>query len=148
MSGQGVDVGGAGVDTARGSRAEADDRSLGDLVGELTREFSQLVRQEVQLAKTELKEEAAKAGRAAGRLTGAAVTAHMCALLVALAVAWALGEAIPVWAGLATVAAVLGVVAFVLYSQGRRDTQQIDPLPEETVETLKEDARWAKAQPK
>jgi Flp pilus assembly protein TadB len=139
MSGRGVDLGGD---------AAADDRSLGDLFGELTRDFSQLMRQEVELAKTELKEEASKAGRAAGQLTAAAVAAHLCVLIAALAVAWAIGEAIPVWAGLAIVAAVLGVVAAVLYSRGRREAQQIDPLPEQTIETLKEDARWAKAQPR
>jgi Flp pilus assembly protein TadB len=147
MSGQRVDVGSA-AGTTRGRGPDADDRSLGELVGELTGEFSQLVRQEMQLAKTELKEEAAKAGRAAGQLTGAAVAAHLCVLIAALAVAWAIGEAIPVWAGLAIVAAVLGVVAIVLYNRGRREVQQIEPLPEETIETIKEDARWVKAQPK
>jgi Flp pilus assembly protein TadB len=126
----------------------ADDRSLGELVGELTRDFSQLMRQEVQLAKTELKEEAVKAGRAAGQLTAAAVAAHLCVLLASLAAAWAIGEALPVWAGLAIIAAVLGVVAAVLYSRGREQARQIDLVPEETVETLKEDAQWARAQPK
>jgi hypothetical protein len=148
VSGRGVGVGGPGVDASRRGEPETDDRSLGELVGELTRDFSHLVRQEMQLAKTEIKEEAAKAGRAAGQLTAAAVAAHLCALLAALAVAWAIGEAIPIWAGLAIVALVLGVVALVLYSQGRGQVQQIDPLPQETIETLEEDARWARAQPK
>ena len=148
MSGQGIDVGDTGIDNAGRGGPTTDDRSLGELVGELTSDFSQLVRQEMQLAKVELKDEAVKAGRAAGQLTGAAVAAHLCALLAALAVAWAIGEAIPVWAGLAIVAAVLGIVAMVLYSRGRREIQQIEPLPEQTIETLKEDARWAKAQPK
>jgi Flp pilus assembly protein TadB len=129
VSGHSVDVGGAGVDASPRGEPDADDRSLVELVGELTREFSQLVRQEVQLAKTEVKEEAVKAGRAAGQLTGAAVAAHLCALLAALAVAWAIGEAIPVWAGLAIVAAILGLVAIVLYSRGRAQAQQIDPMP-------------------
>jgi len=148
MSGREVDVGSPGVDTTRASGSAVDDRSLGELFGELTRDFSQLVRQEVQLAKTEVREEAAKAGRAVGQLTGAAVAAHLCALLTALAIAWAIGEAIPVWAGLAIVAVVLGVVAIVLYSRGRGEIRDIEPLPEETIETLKEDARWAKAQPR
>jgi Flp pilus assembly protein TadB len=147
MSGRGVDAG-VDADVSRHGAPDPDDRSLGELVGELTQEFSQLVRQEMQLARTELKEEAAKAGRAAGQLAGAAVAAHLCALLAALAVAWAIGEAIPVWAGLAIVAAVLGVVATVLYRRGRGEIQEIEPLPEETIETLEEDARWAKAQPK
>lgn len=148
MSGQGIDAGDAGIDNVGRDGPATDDRSLGELVGELTSDLSQLVRQEMQLAKVELKDEAVKAGRAAGRLTGAAVAAHLCALLAALAVAWAIGEAIPVWAGLAIVATVLGIVAMVLYSRGRHEIQQIEPLPEQTIATLKEDARWAKAQPK
>jgi Flp pilus assembly protein TadB len=147
MTDRGVDGRSPGFD-ASGREDLADDRSLGELVGELTRDFSQLMRQEVQLAKTELKEEAVKAGRAAGQLTAAAVAGHLCILLASLAVAWAIGEAIPVWAGLAIVAAVLGVVAAVLYSRAREQARQIDLVPEETVETLEEDAQWARAQPK
>jgi hypothetical protein len=147
MSDRSVDVSGssAGVSNPADDR---DDRSLSGLVGELTRGFSELLRQEVQLAKTELREEAGKAGRAAGQLTGAAITAHLCVLLASLAVAWAIGEALEVWAGLAIVALVHGVLAAVLYGQGRDEARQIDVVPEETVETLKEDAQWAKAQPK
>jgi Flp pilus assembly protein TadB len=142
-------VGGRSLGLDASSREEfGDDRSLGELVGELTRDFSQLMRQEVELAKTELKEEAVKAGRAAGQLTGAAVAGHLCILLASLAVAWAIGEALPVWAGLAIVAAILGITAAVLYRRGRRQARQIDLVPEETVETLKEDAQWARAQPK
>jgi uncharacterized membrane protein YqjE len=147
MTDRGVDARRSGLD-ASGRDELTDDRSLGDLVGELTRDFSQLMRQEVQLAKTELKEEAVRAGRAAAQLTGAAVAAHLCLLLASLAVAWAIGEALSVWAGLAIVAAILGVIAAVLYSRGREQARQIDLVPEETVETLKEDAQWARAQPK
>jgi hypothetical protein len=143
MSGRGIET-----QAPAEAGADADDRSLGELFGALTADFSQLVRQEVQLAKSELKEEASKAGRAAGQLTGAAVAAHLCLLLASLAVAWAIGEAIPVWAGLAIVAAVLGVVAYALYSRGRHVVAQIEPLPDQTIETLKEDAQWAKAQPR
>lgn len=122
--------------------------SLGELFGELSRGFSQLMRQEVELAKTELREEAGKAAKAAGRLTGAAVTGHMCLLIASLAAAWALGEIVPVAVGLLIVAVVHGIVATVLYSQGRQQVADIDPLPDETIDTLKEDARWARAQPR
>jgi hypothetical protein len=131
-----------------GVTESGDDRSLGELFGELSREFSQLMRQEVQLAKTELREEATKAGRAAGQLTGAAVAGHLCILLASLAAAWGLGEVIPIGFGLLIVAVVHGVVAAGLFARGRNEAKQIDLVPDETVETLKEDARWAKAQPK
>lgn len=125
-----------------------DEPSLGELFGELSRGFSQLMRQEVELAKTELREEAGKAAKAAGRLTGAAITGHMCLLIASLAAAWALGEIIPVAVGLLIVAVVHGIVAAVLYSQGRQQAADIDPVPDETIDTLKEDARWARAQPR
>jgi Putative Actinobacterial Holin-X, holin superfamily III len=122
--------------------------SLGELFGALSREFGQLMRQEVQLAKTELREEAGKAGRAAVQLTGAGVTGFLCVLLASLAAAWGIGEFIPVAYGLVIIAAVHGVVAAVLYSRGRTEAEGIQPVPDETIETLKEDARWVKAQPR
>lgn len=122
--------------------------TLGELFGDLSRGFSQLMRQEIQLAKTELREEASKAGKAAGQLTGAAITGHMSLLVASLAAAWALGEVIPVAAGLLIVAIVHAVIAAVLYTRGRDQAKDINPVPDETIDTLKEDARWAKAQPR
>ncbi len=128
--------------------ADDDEASLGELFAELSRGFSQLVHQEIELARTELREEVGKAGKAAGQLTGAAVTGHMSLLIASLAAAWALGEVIPVAVGLLVVAVVHGIVAAVLYSRGRTQAADIDPVPDQTIDTLKEDARWARAQPR
>lgn len=138
------------VDLRPGPPAPTDDDepSLGELFGELSRGFSQLVRQEIELAKTEVREEAGKAGKALGQLTGAAITGHMGLLIASLAAAWALGEIIPVAVGLLIVAAVHGLVAAGLYTRGRRQAADIHPIPDETIDTLKEDARWARAQPR
>lgn len=130
----------------RGAGPPGSEPSLGELFGELTREFSELMRKEVELAKTELREEAGKVGRAAGQMTGAAVTAHLCVLLLSLAAAWALGEIMPIAVGLLIVAVLHGIAAAVLYSRGRAEVQSIQPVPDETVETLKEDAQWARRQ--
>ena len=130
------------------ARGEGDEPTLGELFGDLSRGFSQLIQQEIQLAKAELREEAAKAGKAAGQLTGAAITGHLCLLIASLAAAWAIGEAIPVYAGLLIVAVVHGAIAAVLYVRGRDQVKDINPVPDETIDTLKEDARWAKAQPR
>lgn len=129
------------------AHSEGDEASLGELFGELSRGFSQLVGQEIQLAKSELREEAGKAGKAAGQLTAAAVTGHLCLLIGSLAAAWAIGEVAPIAVGLLIVAVVHGVVAAVLYSRGRSTAEDIEVVPDETIESLKEDARWAKAQP-
>ena len=124
---------------------ERDERSLGELFGELNREFSHLVRQEVQLAKTELREEATKAGKAAGMLGGAGVAAVFGLLLLSFAAAWGLAEVMPVGFAFLIVGAVYVLVAVILFMRGRAQMKQVSPVPEQTMETLKEDVQWAKA---
>ncbi len=131
--------------------------SVGQLIGEVSRDMSTLMRQELELAKAELKAEAtkatgevkaqaAKAGKGAGMLGGAGYGGHMVALFLSLALMWALGSAIPLgWAAL-IVAVIWGIVAAVLYSMGRKQLKQVDfsglkqvnPKPEQTVETLQQ----------
>jgi hypothetical protein len=119
--------------------------SLGDLFGDLSRDFTTLMRQEVELAKTELREEAAKAGKAGGMFGGAAVAGYMCLLLLSFAAAWGLSEVIPEGFAFLIVAAVYGIAAAVLFMKGRSQMREVRPVPDETVETLKEDVQWAKA---
>ncbi|GAA2894415.1 phage holin family protein [Streptosporangium fragile] len=118
--------------------------SLGQLVGEIGEDLSKLMRQELQLAKAEVREEATKAGKAAGLLGGAGFAGYMVALLVTLAVMFGLGNVMDLgWAAL-IVAAVWAVIGAVLYVTGRARLREVSPKPERTVETLKEDARWAR----
>jgi uncharacterized membrane protein YqjE len=128
-----------------GARAPAyDDASLGELVSRLTGHMGTLTRQELALAKSELREEAKQAGKGAGMLGGAAFAGWMLALFVSLAAMWALGEAMHlVWAAL-IVAAIWALVAAVLAASGRKALREVSPKPEQTVETLKEDAQWLK----
>ncbi|WP_394619983.1 phage holin family protein [Lentzea sp. JNUCC 0626] len=118
--------------------------SLGELVGELAQDLSRLMRQELELAKAELREEAKKAGKATGMLAGAGFAGYMTAVLLSLAAVFALGAVLPLgWAAL-IVAAVWGVTAFVLYHSGRAQLRGVAPKPERTVESLQEDAAWAR----
>jgi uncharacterized membrane protein YqjE len=120
------------------------DESVGELVSQLTTDVGQLTRQELALAKAELQAEARKAGKGAGMLGGAALAGWMVALFVSFTVMWALDEAMDlVWAAL-IVAAVWAVVAAVLAMTGRRELQGVNPKPDQTVESLKEDAKWLK----
>ncbi|MBV2364214.1 phage holin family protein [Streptomonospora nanhaiensis] len=120
------------------------DRSLGDLVGELVADVQKLLRQEVELAKAEVREEATKAGKAAGMLSGAAFAGYMVLVLVSLAAVFGLAAVMPAgWAAL-IVAAVWAVIGAVLFVVGRSRMRQVSPKPERTVETLKEDAQWAR----
>ena len=119
-------------------------RSVGDLLGEVTGDLSKLMRQEVALAKVELKEEAAKAGKAGGLLGGAGAVGYLVLVFLSLALMFALDNAMGIgWAALLT-AVLLGIVAALLFVIGRNRFKQINPTPEQTVETLKEDVQWAK----
>ena len=129
---------------AETGRPDVENRSVGELLGKVTTDLSTLMRQEVELAKVELKEEASKAGKASGMLAGAGAVGYLVLVFLALALMFALDAVMPTgWAALIT-AAVLGIVAGVLFVLGRKRLQQVNPKPEQTVETLKEDVQWAK----
>lgn len=124
-------------------RSEIEGRSLGDLVGRLSNDFTRLVRLEIALAKSEAKEEATRAGKGVGTLGGAGIAANLALVFVSLTVMFALGNVMDLeWAAL-IVTVVWAVVAAVLASTGRKALKTVEPLPE-TTQTLKEDAQWAK----
>lgn len=126
------------------------DASLPELVSRLTEQSSTLVRQELELAKTEIKQEVRRAGKAGGLFGGAAVTGFLAALLLSFAVAWALGDLEPLnpALGFLIVGVVYAIVAGVLAMQGKSSAQDIDPSLPETTESIKEDVQWAKNQPR
>lgn len=139
-SGPGTSTGGS----SGRPRPDVSDRSLGELVGELTSDLSKLMRQEVELAKVELKAEASKAGKAGGMLAGAGVLGHLALVFASLTLMFALANVMDLaWAAL-IVTVLWAVVAGVLAMVGKKKLAEVNPKPERTIETLKEDARWAK----
>lgn len=117
---------------------DVSERSVGELIGEVTSDLSTLMRQEMDLAKAEIKEEVAKTGKAAGMLGGAGFAAYMLALFLSIAAWWGLANVMDeAWAAL-IVALVWGVVAAVLFVIGRKKAREVNPKPERTVSTLKE----------
>ncbi|TQJ34584.1 putative superfamily III holin-X [Arthrobacter sp. SLBN-122] len=116
---------------------KADNASLGELLGDVTRDLSTLMRQEVELAKAELKQSTSRAGKGAGMLAGAGVGGHFVLLFLSLALMWALGAIMPLgWSAL-IVAVVWAIIAAVLASIGRKELKQIKGMPQ-TGETLSE----------
>ena len=131
--------------------------SVGTLIGEVTRDMSTLMRQELELAKAELREEAnkatgeikaqaGKAGKGAGMLGGAGYAGHLGVLFLSIALWWALSHLVGhSWSAL-IVAVLWGIIAAVLFSMGRKQLKQIDfsglkqvnPKPERTMETLQQ----------
>jgi uncharacterized membrane protein YqjE len=114
--------------------------SVGELIGNISNDLSQLFRQEVELAKAELKEEASKAGKAAGMLGGAAFAGYLAVVLLSFALANVMDGG---WAAL-IVAVLWAIIGAVLYANGRKKLKTVDPTPRRTVDTIKEDAKWLK----
>ncbi|MEU4622025.1 phage holin family protein [Actinoplanes sp. NPDC023801] len=118
--------------------------SIGELIGNISNDLSQLFRQEVELAKAELKQEASKAGQAAGMLGAAAFAGYLAVVLLSFAAVFALANVMDGgWAAL-IVAAAWAIAGAVLFVKGRGRLKTVDPVPHRTVDTLKEDARWLK----
>ncbi|MEV4640486.1 phage holin family protein [Actinoplanes sp. NPDC049548] len=123
---------------------EVSSTSVGELIGNISNDLSQLFRQEVELAKAELKQEATKAGKAAGMLGGAGFAGYLAVVLLSFALVFALGNVMDLgWAAL-IVAVIWGIVGAVLYANGRKKLKTVDPVPHRTVDTIKEDAQWLK----
>jgi uncharacterized membrane protein YqjE len=134
----------AGVRPDGNDQPDVEANSVGDLLGRVTSDLSTLLRQELELAKAELRQEAAKAGKAGGMLGGAGVLGHLTVAFLALALTFALGNVMDLgWAAL-IVAALLAVGTVVLVTRGRAQLRQINPVPQQTVETVKEDVQWAR----
>jgi hypothetical protein len=148
IGGSGARAVGNGYSTDAGDQLsveeEVEETSLGEIVGRLASDFSRLMRAEIALAKAEAKEEVKEAGKGAGMLAGAGYAGHLLVLFLSLALMFLLGAWMPLgWAAL-IVGVLWGIVGFVLYSSGRKNLKRATPPMEETVETLKEDAQWAK----
>jgi hypothetical protein len=125
--------------------ADSTGQSLGDIVGRLTTDLSHLMRAELALAKAEAKDEVSHAGKGAGLLAGAGVAGQLVLVFASLALMFGLGHWMH-WGWAALVVAVLwAIVAAVLASSGRSNLRQATSSPmQDTVDTLKEDAQWAK----
>ncbi|GIE78072.1 hypothetical protein Aph02nite_40220 [Actinoplanes philippinensis] len=118
--------------------------SIGEIIGNISDDLSQLFRQEVELAKAEIRQEATKAGKAAGMLGGAGFAGYLAVVLLSFAVVFGLSNVMdPGWAAL-IVAVVWGAIGAVLFVSGRNKMKTVDPVPRRTAETLKEDAQWLK----
>lgn len=119
------------------SERKAASTSLGDLLGEVTRDLSTLMRQEIALAKAELKQSATTSAKGAGLLGGAGYAASMVVLFLSLAL-WAALAALVGWGWSGVIVAVLwAIIAAILYTVGRKQLKEVQGAPQ-TVETLQE----------
>jgi Putative Actinobacterial Holin-X, holin superfamily III/PUCC protein len=123
-----------------------ENKPLGDLFSDLATEMSNLVRQEVALAKVEVGQKAKHIGRNVGYLVVGGAVAYAALLAVIAAVIMLLGRVLPNWGATLLVAVVVAGIAWLLIGKALSALQETDVTPRQTVETLKEDATWMKQQ--
>jgi hypothetical protein len=121
-------------------------RSLGQIVGDITSDMSTLVRQEIDLAKTEMKQEVGKLGKGAGMLGAAGLAGYFTLFFLSFALTYLLDNWLPVELAALIVALLWGIAAAVLALRGRKEIKKANPQLPVTQQTLKEDVQWAKTQ--
>jgi len=142
----GIDLRMDGVDAADPSKPAQPDKSLGELLAQLSHDFTELVSTQVELAKTEIKDEATRAGKGVGLLGGAAFAGYLAIVLLSFAAAWGMDAVMPTGWAFLIVGAVWAVVAGVLFVTGRDRLRAVHPVPPQTKQALKEDIAWARQQ--
>jgi len=124
------------------------ERSVGELFGQLTQDLGLLVRQEAQLAKTEIQTKVSRATSDLVSLATGGIVALIGALALTAAVILLLVDPVGLapWLAALLVGAVMAGIGYVMLKGGLRDLRQIDPSPRRTVESIKDDIQWAKEQ--
>lgn len=123
------------------------ERPVGELLKQLSQETTTLVKQELELAKAEMAEKGKQAGTGVGLFGGAGVTGLLALIALTLTLIYALGTAMEDWIAALVVTVLWAAVAGVLALTGKKKVQEAGPpVPEQTVETVKEDVQWAKTQ--
>lgn len=123
-----------------------DDRSLGELFSELSRQTSTLIRQEVALAKVEMKQKGIEVGKDVGMMAAGGALAYAGLLALIATIIIVLAEFIPWWLSALIVSLVVLGIGGLLVQRGMNALKQTSMAPEQTIETLKEDKEWAKKQ--
>lgn len=127
---------------------QRDERSLGELFSELARNTSTLVRQEVELAKTELTQKAAQVGRDAGMIGVGGVVANAGLLAIVAALILVLGQVISLWLAALIVGVIVAGIGYAMIQGGLSALKRANLKPQETITTLKENVEWVKDQTK
>jgi uncharacterized membrane protein SpoIIM required for sporulation len=125
---------------------QRDERSLGELFADLARETSMLVRQEVTLARTEMTQKVSQVGRDGGTIGIGGAIAYAGFLAIVAALILGLGQFLPLWLSALIVGLIVAGVGYAVLQRGVSALKRANLTPQETIETLKEDAEWAKDQ--
>ena len=132
----GAHSGSAGTPTTAEGRPDVEGTSVGQLFGELAKDLSTLMRQEVALAKAEVQAEAKKAGKGVGMMAAAGLAGFLTVLFLSNALWWALENVMDAGLAALIVAVLWGIVGAVAFTMGRKQLKRVNPKPERTVDTL------------
>lgn len=136
---------GAGAGRAR-EKPTVTERSTTDLIKDIIGSVQEIVRSEVRLATTETKEKAVHSGKSAGMLVAGGIVGLYAVAFGLVFVYNVLSNLMWPWLSALILAVVLGVVAIAMIERGRKKLKQINPKPERTAESVKEDVEWLKHQ--
>lgn len=125
-------------------RPDADSRPLSEIVAAVIQNLQNIFRTEVRLAGLELKEKARKSGKAAGLLGGAALLGFFATACFIATCIVALSIVLPVWLSTLLMGVTLAFGAGGAFLLGRLALQDVEPIPQQTLETLKDNIDWAK----
>lgn len=126
----------------------SDTRSLGELFASLSKDTTTLVRQEIELAKTEISEKASEAVKNVAALVVGGAVAYAALILILAAVAVGLAQIMEPWLAVLIVGVVVAIIGLLLVQKGLSALKNFSLVPEKTIETLKEDKEWAQQQMK
>jgi F0F1-type ATP synthase assembly protein I len=122
------------------------ERTLPELISTMGTDLSTLMHQELELAKEEIRVEVAKATKAGGAFGGAAGAGFYAGIALVITLGLVLDVFLWAWLAFLIVTVVLGAIAAVLAVQGKKTLDTVNPTPEKTIQTLKDDAQWLSEQ--
>lgn len=125
-----------------------EERPVSDVLQDILRNLQEIVRSEVRLAKVEIRDEARRAVSSGIWIATGVVSAFSAWICLLWTVAYLLATRMPMWAATLVVAVVMGAVASVLIAGGIQRVKRIQPIPERTVQSVKENLGWMKQPPK
>ena len=120
------------------------EKSLGQLFGDLSSEFTGLLQTQLELVKVELRDDVQQVGKTAGMFGGAAAAGYFALLLLSFAAAWGLATVMNAGLAFLIVGLVYAIASGVLYAQARTRAKSLDLVPTQTVASFKEDMEWAR----
>jgi len=124
----------------------SDTRSLGELFASLSKDTTTLVRQEIELAKTEISEKVSETGKNVASLVVGGAIAYAALLFILAAIAVGLAQIMEPWLAVLIVGVVVAIVGLILVQKGMTALKHMNFVPEKTIATLKEDKEWAQQQ--